>query len=169
MADDISFEIKGLRELQKAFEELAPKVCNKGVRDALKAGSAPIQTGMYTNAPRYAGGRDYPPVGWLASHFSTKIHISHDLVKGSAFIGPQGKIDYPMYASGAFKIVRNAKGKIFKIGRIAVATVARFLEFGTKKMSKKPFMTQSFEANKTAALERIIESLSETVKRAASS
>ncbi len=165
MADE-EVEIKGLDELQSALEEMPHKVAQRGIKKALRAGAEPIYQRTVASAPRYIGGSDYPPIGWLAEHFGTKIKLGDEL-SGSAFIGPQGKIDYPMYASGAFKIVRNAKGKAIKVGRVAVATVARFFEFGTAKMSKKPFMTIAFETEKNNAVEAIATSLDETIQQAA--
>ena len=165
MADE-EVTVIGLDKLQKNMEEMSLKVAKKGIDKALRAGAEPIYQGMVNGAPRYAGSADYPPIGWLAEHFGTKLKRGAEL-SGTAFIGPQGKIDYPAYASGAFDIVRNAKGKAVKVGRIAVATVARFFEFGTSKMTKKPFMTQAWEANKDIAFENIRTSLEETVQRVA--
>jgi HK97 gp10 family phage protein len=157
--DDVTSEVKGLAELQQALEDLSSKVANKGVRDALKAGAAPIQRGMVQQAPKLSG--------FLAQHFNVKFKRLRGGIGGSAFIGPQGKIDYPAFASGAYRIIRNAKGKISKVGKIAVATVARFLEFGTSKMPKNPFMTRAWEANKYTALDNMTESLRDTVEKAA--
>jgi HK97 gp10 family phage protein len=165
--DDFTTEIKGLDELQHALEELPRKVAQRGLRKALKSGAGPVQEGMVNLAPKYAGNDTRWPIGFLAEHFGVKVKIGRDELSGSAFIGPQGKIDYPMFASGAYKIVRNAKNKAIKVGRIAVTTVARFLEFGTSKMPKQPFMTQAFDTNKEAALENITHSLAETVSEVA--
>lgn len=158
MSDDLEVKFTGLVELQQALEELPEKVAKKGVRNSLKAAAEPIQNGMVQLAPR--------DTGFLAEHFSTKISMTKDALAGTAYIGPQGKIDYPAYASGAYRIVRNAKGKIKKVGKIAVATIARFLEFGTYKMAKKPFMTQAFEVNKGRALDNMISSLNSAVEEA---
>jgi HK97 gp10 family phage protein len=49
-------------------------------------------------------------------------------------------------------------------GRISVIAVARFLEFGTSKMSKRPFMTQAFETKKTEAMNVIISGIKEALK-----
>lgn len=157
--DDVEITFTGLDELQQALTDLPRKVAEKGLRVSLKAGAAPIEAAMVTLAPKNTG--------FLAEHFSTKIKMAHDQLSASAFIGPKGKVDYPMYLSGAYKIIRNAKGKAIKIGKVAVATIARFLEFGTSKMSKKPFMTQAFESNKEAALGLIIQGLATAVGQAA--
>lgn len=156
MSDEFTVEIKGLDELQKAMEELPLKVAKKGLRAALKAGAAPMLNGMHAGAPK--------KTGFMAEHFGVKLKINRDELAGSAFIGPQGKVDYPEYLSGAYRIVRKANGKVKKVGKIAVATIVRFFEFGTSKMAKKPFMTQAFETNKEAALEAIIEKLRDAVE-----
>lgn len=102
----------------------------------------------------------------MAQHFGTRVSIKRgDELAGSAFIGPQGKIDYPKYQSGSYNIHRRA-GRMIKAGRIAVATVARFLEFGTHKMGKKPFMTQAFESHKQEALEAMTDELRDAVEGA---
>lgn len=143
MADDITCEVLGLDELQQALEQLPDKVATKGLRAALKDGAAPVVTAMVAMAPK--------DTGFLAEHFNVKIKLDRRGIAGSAFIGPAGKIDYPAYMSGAYNIVRNAAGRTKMVGKIAVATIARFLEFGTQKMSKKPFMTQAFETTKETA------------------
>ena len=158
MGDEI-VNIKGLSELQTALEEMGIKVARQGLRKALKSGASPIQEGMAVLAPK--------DTGLMSENFNTKIRIGRDELSGSAFIGPNGKIDYPFYASGAYRVFRNAKGKMRKVGKMAVATVVRFFEFGTSKMAKKPFMTQAFESNKNAALALITNSLADTVAKAA--
>jgi HK97 gp10 family phage protein len=101
--------------------------------------------------------------GFLSEHFNIRIKFQKGALACTAFIGPKGKIDYPEFLSGAYRVVRNAKGAAKYAGRIAVATVARFLEFGTSKMAKKPFMTQAYETRKEKALDAVAQSLKETL------
>lgn len=54
------------------------------------------------------------------------------------------------------EIARVAKGH----ARTA-ALVARFLEFGTKKMAANPFITRGWESSKHKAVDAIVESLEE--------
>jgi HK97 gp10 family phage protein len=157
--DDVTMEITGLQELQLALEQLPHKVAQKGLRVALKGGGALIEEGMVQLAPK--------DTGFMSEHFNTRVKISRDELSATAYVGPQGKIDYPAYASGAYRILRNANGRIRKVGKIAVATIARFLEFGTSKMSKHPFMTQAFETRVKPALEVIIQKLTVAVEQAA--
>lgn len=155
MSDGVTVEIKGLSELQEKMEELPAKVAKRGLRAALRAGAKVIVAAMVAMAPK--------DTGFLSEHFGTKISIRRgDELAGSAFIGPQGHVDYPRYDSGAYNIHRRA-GKVLKAGRIAVATIARFLEFGTRKMTKKPFMTQAFDSHKQEALEAITSELKDAL------
>jgi HK97 gp10 family phage protein len=154
MANDyVTVKVQGLDQLQKNMEALPAKVAKKGLRQALKKGGLVMRDAMVTLAPK--------DTGFLAEHFNMRMGIRRDELAGQIYIGPQGKIDYPAYASGAYNIRRRANGKIKKAGRIAVATVARFLEFGTSKMAKRPFMTQAFESYKEKALEMITQALTE--------
>lgn len=159
MADEfVTVEIKGLDELQKKLEELPVKVARRGLRTTLYRAAQVVVNAIVSLAPK--------DTHFLSEHFNRRVSIRKDELAGSAFIGPAGKVDYPAYASGAYNIKRGKNGKARKVGRIAVASVARFLEFGTSKMAKKPFMTQGFETSKQAALDKIIEGLSEAVKDA---
>lgn len=151
--DYITVEVKGLSELQKNMEELPAKVSKKGLRQALKKGGLIIRDAFVSSAPR--------DTGFLSEHFNMRMKINREELAGSIFIGPQGKVDYPAYASGAYNIRRRKNGKVAKAGRVAVATVARFLEYGTSKMGKKPFMTQAFESFKLQALNAITEVLTQ--------
>lgn len=157
MSDDgfFSFEVKGLDELQTTMEALPFKVAKKGLRAALKDGGSRFMDAMVSGAPK--------ATGFLAEHFGIKFKMSRDLLSGTAYIGPQGKVEYPAFMSGAYNVIRRKSGKIVKVGRVAVATVARFLEFGTSKMGKQPFMTQAFETQKQGALEAVTETLRDAV------
>ncbi len=41
--------------------------------------------------------------------------------------------------------------------------VAEFFEWGTSKMSKKPFLTQGFETSKAAAVDAVAEKLKDSL------
>lgn len=150
MPDYVTVNVQGLDKLQAALEELPQKVAKKGIRKALAAGGNLFKASMVALAPKRTG--------FLSEHFGVKVKMNRNELAGTAFIGPQGKMDYPEFMSGAYKIKR-VGSKLRKVGRIAVASVARFLEFGTSKMSKKPFMTQAFESDKDKALEAVTNAL----------
>jgi HK97 gp10 family phage protein len=136
MTEFVTVEVKGLRELQDKLEALPTKLARRGIRQALRAGADVIRSAMVANAPKDSG--------FLEEHIDVKTRLKSDLLAGSAFIGPNGKQVYP----------RNPKWP----ARTA-ALIAKWLEFGTSRMSKKPFMTQAFETRKEDALEAITEKL----------
>ena len=64
---------------------------------------------------------------------------------------------------------KTATGKIVDFvskhaGKVTAARVARYLEFGTSKMSAKPFMTPAFESSREAAFNHIVSKLREVLK-----
>lgn len=154
--DVVTCEVKGLDTLQAALEALPQKMAKRGIRAALRAGADVLRSEMLAIVRK--------DTGFLEEHIGTKIKFQRGELAATAYVGPQGKIDYPAFMSGAYKIVRSAKGKAKKVGRIAVATVARFLEFGTSKMAKYPFMTPAFDSSSSQILDAIVEKLRETLE-----
>jgi HK97 gp10 family phage protein len=75
-------------------------------------------------------------------------------------------MDYPD-TNGSYRVKEDKKGKKRNVGRIAVASVARFLEFGTSKMSARPFMTPAWESHKEIVRDKIIEKLGEAIEESA--
>jgi HK97 gp10 family phage protein len=61
----------------------------------------------------------------------------------------------------------NSKGRKRSAGRVAVASVARWLEFGTSKIAAKPFMTPAWEAHKEIVRDAMIEKLADAVEESA--
>lgn len=151
-------KIEGLDELQRKLEQLPDKVAKKSLRSALTAGARIILSAFVAFAPR--------ATGFLAAHFDLHLSIRGSDLAGSAYVGPQGKMDYPN-ASGGYKERVNSAGRKSKLGRIAVASVARFLEFGTSKFGAKPFMTPAWESHKEVARDAIISNLAEGIEEAA--
>lgn len=146
----VTVNIKGLDELQKKLEEVPRKISRRILKTALKNAAKLMIQAMAAMAPK--------DTGFLAEHFGMRIKLERGDIAGSAFVGPEGKIDYPN-EDGGYRQKVSAKGKHFNIGRIPVVAVARFLEFGTRFMTKRPFMTQAFETTKERALNTIIEEI----------
>jgi HK97 gp10 family phage protein len=134
--DDFTVEIKGLDQLQAALEELPEKVAKRGLRQSLRAGGSVIKDGMISGAPQESG--------FLSEHIDVKTRLRADELAGSAFIGPNGKMVYPRKPGWPPR---------------TAALVARWLEFGTSRIAKKPFMTQAFETRKQDALDAIVSKL----------
>lgn len=144
MSDDlVTVEVKGLDELQKALEELVDTDGSKYVRQAVRAGAVVVKDQIVQNAPKDSG--------LLAEHIDVKTRKQRgEALAVSALIGPNSKeVIHPQTGGKTSGLRRTAQ------------FITRMLEFGSKKMSKKPFMTQAFESSKTKALDRMVETLRE--------
>lgn len=168
MPDTVTFEVKGLSELEAKLEALPKKLADRGVRAALRAGSNVVYRAMLSLCPRVEKFIPGIPPGFLAEHIGSKIKLLRGYVGGYAYIGPKGKVDYPMSTAeigpAFYRTKTNRKGRTRSVGRVAVASVARFLEFGTSKMGKHPFMTQAAEGSKSATVEAMVNSLRATLE-----
>jgi HK97 gp10 family phage protein len=164
----VTVEVSGLEELQNSLTELPERLAKVGIRRALAQGAKIFQAGIFTLARVIKVGTPAAPVGFLREHFGWRISANRgDPLAAWAYIGPQGKIDYPD-ADGGYREKNKKNGKMAKIGRIAVASVARFLEFGTSKLPAKPFMETAFEQYKNMVLDEVIRILAGEVEAAAS-
>lgn len=150
-APAIELKITGLNELQKVLEEFPRKVARNGIRKSLMAGGHIMEEEMVTLAPEDSG--------FMKGHFGHRIKLlKGGDVGGRIYIGPEGKIDYPD-RDGGYREKTNRKGDTYKVGRISVASVARYFQFGTVKMAPKPFLTQAWESKKEAALNAMVDTL----------
>lgn len=155
----VTWKISGLDDLQKKFEELPRKVARQGLNKALNAGGEVIQDAIVAAAPE--------ATGFMKQHFGRRIKLRSGDLAGSVFVGPEGKIDYPpRQLMRVFKgLSKKAMNVLLKSGgRIAVASVVRFMEFGTSRMAKKPFMTQAAQNSSSSAVEAVVKSLKETIE-----
>ena len=137
MPDRIEFKINGADVLQRRLEALPHKIAVRVLKTALKRAASYVLEAMRALAPKRTG--------FLSEHFNVRMHTKREDIAASAFIGPEGKMNYP------------ARGR--KHRTIAVASVARFTELGTSKESANPFMTQAFETTKDQALQTIVEEI----------
>lgn len=144
MAETVTVRISGLSELQSALEKLPQKVAKKDLRAALKAGANVIRKAQAALAPE--------ETGFEESHIDIRTRLRGDELAGTAWIGPNNKIVRPERIG---KVGR--KGKPWR--QWTAMMVARFLEFGTTRHSKKPFLTQGFETSKSAAVDAIVQKL----------
>lgn len=141
----IDAQIQGLEQLQRALLQEPPEKARKTLREALEVGGNVFKAAVWREAPKLTG--------FLAEHFNIKFSFRGSTATdphATAFIGPDGKMDYPL-RGGGYKRRGNRK-----IGRIKVISVARFDEFGTSKQRANPFMTRAFETAKAEALSRVI-------------
>jgi HK97 gp10 family phage protein len=146
MPEPFTFHVDGLKELQSRLEELPKEIGEKVIKKTLSEQGNVVAKAFAAAAPY--------DTGFLSKHFNVKITMLKGYIAGTAYIGPAGKIDYPKH--GGYRNKLSRKGRVYKVGRIAVASVARFLEFGTSKMAARPFMRPTFEAIRGSILGGII-------------
>ena len=144
----VEFKLDGLSALQKQLEVEAPNVARKIVRNALKVGGQYILDIIVTGAPRHTG--------FLSSHFNVKVKMMRGELAGTAYVGPQGKVDYEVTGKG-YRIKTDKKGNRRYVGRVSIVTVARLLETGTSKMPANPFMTRGAEQARPGAIDIVIQ------------
>lgn len=162
MTNWVEVEIKGLDELQQKLEQLPEKVAAKSLKASLRAGAAMIISAFVAFAPRLKEAVHGIPVGFLAEHFNTKVSMRPADLAGSIYVGPDGKMDYPDRSTGGWRKKAGKGGRVRNVGRIAVASVARYLEFG-QRGHKYPFMTPAWESHKEAAMAAIISKLQDAL------
>jgi HK97 gp10 family phage protein len=136
--------IQGLDELQRELESLAPKLAKRTVRRSLRAGANVIKAAIVQLAPKRSG--------FLSEHVDVRTRLKRDDLAGTAFVGPNNRETYPDEPA---KIRKRDKEKRPR----TAALVTRFLEFGTRKMAKRPFLTQAADASERAAVDAVVERL----------
>jgi HK97 gp10 family phage protein len=148
MADDLVWmKMEGLSELQDLLERMKKEASDRIVKDGLNAGAKLVLDAEVDNAPELTG--------FLKENFNIRFSSLKEGVGGEAYIGPNGKINYPQRGEQ-----RDANGKVTKRGRtIAVASVARFHEFGTSKMGADAFMRTAWYSVREAVLQTIIDTI----------
>ena len=143
----VTFEVKGLDDFQRKLEVLPQKVAQKGLRRAVRAGATVLKNAMAALVDK--------ETGFESEHIDIRTRLTRGELAITAFIGPNNKIIRPERVG---KVSR--KGKAWR--QWTARMVAKFLEFGTSRHSKKPFMTQAAESYKDAAVEAVTESLKQT-------
>jgi HK97 gp10 family phage protein len=147
MPDIVWMKMQGLEQLQKVLEDMKKGAAAHIVRDGLNAGAKLVLDAEVDNAPE--------ETGFLKEHFNMKFNTLREGVGGEAFIGPNGRINYPQRGAKS-----DAKGTITNRGRtIAVASVARFHEFGTSKMGADAFMRTAWYTVRESVLQAIIDTI----------
>lgn len=133
--------ITGLKELRAALLELPKGIAKNVLRGAVGAGAAVVRVEAKNRAPQHTGSvsQGHPPPGTLKKAiYQKQIKEKSNSQQQTFFVGVrQGKHS------------RNSKKGLLD------AFYARFIEFGTSKMSAKPFMRPAFEAKKEAAVQAI--------------
>lgn len=160
----VSVKVDGLEELQANLEQLPKNVAHRVLRGTLKDAAEFLRQKIVEKAPQEIGGV-HP--GFLSEHFDSKIRVSSGELSGDAFVGPEGKMYYP--GGDSEKGVATGKHPQ-KGGLVPVASVARFLEFGTlgpgdHRITPNHFITEAFEENKDGVITKIIQGIKDAIGR----
>lgn len=140
-----SIKIEGLRELGEALRGLSSDMALKAARQATAAGASVVRKAARQNAPKDTGNLEKAivmkrkRVTNYTEEYNVAVRVGKksDIKKAKAGTGPLGKSAY--YAS--------------------------FLEFGTVKMSPRPFLGPSLEANINQATEAMKKRLAARIER----
>ncbi|NBU45443.1 MAG: HK97 gp10 family phage protein [Betaproteobacteria bacterium] len=156
MARAETVRIEGLAELNRALRELPQRIANRGLRTAVYAGAKVIRDEARHRAPKAAQslGTKQPSAGTLKRSVIMK-HIRE-------LSGGGRQTFYVLVRQG--KKYRN-QGKRGNLSQDA--WYWRFVEFGTVKMSARPFLRPAFDMKKNDALTAIKTRLAERIEQAA--
>jgi len=145
---EVRFE--GLDKLAAALKEFSPTVQRKGLRQAVAAGSKIVRDEAKLKAPVYTGhiSQGHPPPGTL----KRAIAMARNRRESSP-----GCEVYHVYVR---------RDKVRSNGRFD-AYYAHMVEFGTVKMTARPFMRPAFEATKRDCVDAVTESLTKTIEQIA--
>jgi HK97 gp10 family phage protein len=166
MQDIVTVKITGLDEIQKKLEEELPKDARLALRIGLSAGAGDIKQAMVDAAPVEADGEN---AGFLRDNLKVKTIIKRNELAGVAIVGATEAV-YPGREGKLGRVsFKTVTGRIVNFvskhaGQVTAARVARYLEFGTSKMSAKPFMTPAFESTKETAFAHVVEKLREALR-----
>jgi len=157
MTASVTVQIKGLAQLQRALHQLPLEMRGKPVDLAVAAGARVI--------------RDEAKA--LASKMRKTGNLEANIVVAkSRKRSGNGRSEYAVLVRrkrGKYADTRNNRRK-GRVGRTYYiegdAYYWRFLEFGTRKMAKRPFMRPAFDNKKTEALEVITSTLAKQLQRA---
>lgn len=151
----ITIKVEGLQDLERRLREFGPKVAKNGLRAANFAGAQVFREAVKQTAP--------VRTGQLKASIATFRRRGPD-TEAKHSVGVRGKRQ--KYANTAENRRKRRVGKRFTVDTRNSA-VARYLEFGTSKMSARPFMRPAFEKNVDNAIQAVKARLAKAVELAA--
>lgn len=150
----ITVQVTGLKELQKALDQLPKEIQGRPLRSAVSAAAKVIVDDVKSRVPVGETGNLKTAVYRYRSRRNSATG------RETFFVGiRQGKAQYK---DTAYNRRKGRVGKNYKTA--GEAYYWRFLEFGTAKMQAKPFLRPSFEANKSRAVEVMKERLGKAIQ-----
>lgn len=152
MADTI--HLTGFKELAAALRELPARVARNGLRAAVNAGATVIKNQAIANAPKDTG-------ALKANLYQKQIREKSGAMVQTFYVGVRKGV--AKYANTAANRRAGKAGKAYK--NDGTTYYWRFVEFGTSKMSKRPFLRPAFEMKKEDAVRAIGAKLDERIQK----
>lgn len=150
----IEIKVEGLQELERRLLEFGPKVARNGLRSSNYAGAKVIREAVRQSAPVRTG---------LLKASIEAFRRRGPQTQAKHSVGVKGV--RKKYANTALNRRRGRVGRKYQAD--GPAFYARFVEFGTSKMTARPFMRPAFEKSSTAAIEAVKAGLAKAIERAA--
>lgn len=156
MSDSFDIEIRGLAELDKKLSELDNAVAGKALFSALSAGLTP----MVKAAKQKAAIAPEPHT--MTVKGGRKVVVQQGLLKSSIRKRRLPKSEHKgEFAQGAVMGIYIGKGTKQK----EFPNYWHFIEYGTAKMPKIPFLRPAFDNNVDKAIDRFAKKLAKNIDK----
>lgn len=163
MSDYMSFKVEGLGELMNALKAYPQNLRRKACEPALKEITRRIRDDARAHAPK--------DTGELAKHIidASSKSPSPAIIKRAIFVRKIRKVSRKSYERMKLKGKKVYLAGYSNTGRAQLsAYYAHFVEYGTKKMSAKPFMrpaSKAVEARANEIFAKHIEAVNDEINR----
>ena len=147
-------KLEGFAELAAALRERPERVARNGLRAAVNAGATVIKNAAIAKAPEDTG-------ALRANMYQKQIREKSGPMLQTFYVGVRNGV--AKYAKTKKNVRSGIAGKAYK--NDGSTFYWRFFEFGTSKMSARPFLRPAFEQNKEEAVTRIGEKLDERIQK----
>jgi HK97 gp10 family phage protein len=152
----ISMKVEGLRELNKALQELPLQVRGRPLRSATQKAAAVIRNEARAKAPVDTG---------LLKREIIATRSRRQSGEGRETFSIMVKQLTKKYADTKANRRKGRVGKKFKTEGLAYYW--RFIEFGTSKMAARPFLRKAFETKQREAVEVLRKELGDAIQKQA--
>lgn len=160
MADGIDFKLTGFKELGAKLQAMGPKIAKNGLRASAFAGAAIVRdAAKRTTAFQDRTGTLRANMIAVKSRSGSKSDVE---VKYRVTVRAKEHISKKVARARTAKGIGRIKGR-----PVTAKLVGRFLEFGTSKMAKRPFLRPALFNNAPRAIEAMKERMAKAIKAAA--
>lgn len=154
MSESLTFTVEGLQELDRQLRALPERVAGKALATAVSAGARIIRNEVIAEAPELTGA--------LKSQIFVKQLRSPSSSEKTYIVGVRGGL--ARYAKTKRNVRKGLAGKVYKTD--GKTFYWKFIEFGTSKMTKQPFLRPAFDAKENDAVKAITEKLDVLIQKA---